>query len=160
MVTQTRKRITAQIELPVITLSHCYENDQKSNIVSYNMKPFNKVPRTLLEENADPLLFNFERQMLGLFLDEQVLATDPRYNDHCRIIERFIIKDDILYRHKYNDVSNISYLQALLPVHLKDTVLISLHGEALEKPKYFSNGATNQTKMFLFHLSQTTSAIG
>ena len=46
------------------------------------MVPFTKVPRMLIEQNADPVLLNFGRQMLGLPFDEQILVTNPRYTHY------------------------------------------------------------------------------
>ena len=66
-------------EPPVITWSYCYKNDNCTNTLMQKMDQFNKVARRLFEQNAQPLLPNFRRQMLGLPLDEQVLATNPRY---------------------------------------------------------------------------------
>ena len=44
------------------------------------------------------------------------------------------MKDDISYRQSYNDDSDNSHLQVLLTVHIKDTLLTSLHGQAGKHP--------------------------
>ena len=43
--------------------------------------------------------------------------------------KRMIKQDEILYKQNYNAVGDISHLQILLPVQLKDNLLNSLHGE-------------------------------
>ena len=48
--------------------------------------------------------------------------------------KRVVNKDDILYRQNYKDVSDMSHLQVLLPVHLKDTLLRSVYCEAGKQP--------------------------
>ena len=42
-----------------------------------NIEPLSKVPRILVEEDADPVLLIFKRQMFRLASDEQILATNP-----------------------------------------------------------------------------------
>ena len=39
-------------EPPVITVSHCYINDNCTNILMQRMEPINKVPRTLIEKKC------------------------------------------------------------------------------------------------------------
>ena len=45
----------------------------------HNMEPFNKILRKLIEQDADLVLINFERQMTGLSFDEQTVATKHGY---------------------------------------------------------------------------------
>ena len=98
------------------------------------MDPFNKVPHILTEQDADPVLLNFKRQMHGLPFDEQILALNPRYIHYCRNKKHNRIEIDILYRQYYNDVVDINELQVLFPVQLKDTLRKSLHGQAGKHP--------------------------
>ena len=63
-------------EPPLITVSHRHKIDKSTNTSMHNLKPFNKIPRILFEQDANPLLLNFGRQMLGLLFDEQILATN------------------------------------------------------------------------------------
>ena len=62
------------------------------------MELLNKVPRTLFEQNADPVLLNFKMQTLGLPSDEQILATNPRDIHYNRNKKRIKIKDEVIYR--------------------------------------------------------------
>ena len=64
----------------------------------HNIEPVNKLPRVLIDLDADPVLFNFKRQMLEIFHDEQIITTNPRYTHYCRNKKRIMIEDDTLYR--------------------------------------------------------------
>ena len=128
------KRNAVHTELPVIALSHCYMKENCKNTLMQKMEPFNKVPRILTEQNLDPVLLLLKIQMLGLLIDEQILARNPRYIHYSRRKRRIIIKDDILYRQNFNDVGDINRQHVLLPVQLKDVLLNSLHGEAGKHP--------------------------
>ena len=94
------------------------------------MEPFTKVTRKPIKQDADAVLPNFKRQMLGLSFDEQIIATNPRCIHYCRNIKRIKNKDDILYRQYYNGFVDVSHLQVLPAVQLKDSLLKSLHGQA------------------------------
>ena len=74
------------------------------------MESFIEVPPILIEQNADPVLLNFKRQLLGLAFDEQTLAINSRYTHHCRNKKRIIFRDDILNRQNYTDFGEISDL--------------------------------------------------
>ena len=50
--------------------------------------------------------------------------------NYSRNKKRIIIKDDILYRHYYNDIGEVSHLQVLLPGQLLKVLLQSLDGTA------------------------------
>ena len=119
---------------PVITVSHCYIKDNYTNILIHSMEPFNISSRILIDQNADPVLLNFKGQMLRLPFDNEILGTIPRCNHYSRNKKHIVMKDDILYRQKYNDVGGVSHLQVLLPVQLKDTLKNSLHGEVGKQP--------------------------
>ena len=93
-----------------------------------------KSSRILIEQNSDPTLLNFKREMLGLPFDEQILLNDARYMQYSRNKKRIIIKDDILYRQYYNDSGKVSHLQVLLPGQLLKVLLQSLHGIAGKHP--------------------------
>ena len=66
--------------------------------------------------------------------DEQFLLNDARYMHYSRNKKRIIIKDDILYRHYYNDVGEVSHLQVLLPGQLLKLSLQSLPETACKHP--------------------------
>ena len=99
-----------------------------------NIEQLTKPSRILLEQDSDPTLLNFKREMLGLPFDEQILLNDARYMHYSRNKKRIIIKDDILYRQYYDDIGQVSRLQVLLPGQLLKVLLQSLHGTAGKQP--------------------------
>ena len=100
---------------PVITVSCYYANDLHKDTTIVNIAQLTKPSRILIEQDSDPRLLNFKREMLGLPFDEQILLNDARYMHYSRNKKRIIIKDDILYRQCYNDIGQVSHLQVLLP---------------------------------------------
>ena len=119
---------------PVITVSCYYANDLHKDTTLVNIAQLTKASRILIEQDSDPTLLNFKREILGLPFDEQVLLIDARYMHYSRNKKRIIIKDDILYRQYYNDIGQISHLQVLLPGQLLNVLLQSLHGKASKHP--------------------------
>ena len=72
-----------------------------------------KPSLVFIEQDSDPILLNFKREMLGLPFDEQFLLNDARYIHYSRNKKRIIINVDILYRQYYNDIGDVSQLQVL-----------------------------------------------
>ena len=72
--------------------------------------------------------------MLGLPFDEQILINYARYMRYPRIKKCIIIRDDILCRHYYTDLGEVSHLQVVLPGQLLKVLLQSLHGTAGKHP--------------------------
>ena len=54
-----------QMEPQVITVSHCHKIDKYTDTLTYNMEPFNKVPSLINDQDADPVLLNFRKQVLA-----------------------------------------------------------------------------------------------
>ena len=119
---------------PVITVSYFYANGLHKDTTIVNIAQLTKPSRILIEQDSDPTLLNFKREMLGLPIDEQILLNDARYMHYSRNKKRIIIRDDILYRQNYNDVCEVSHLQVLLPGQLLNVLLQSLHGTARKHP--------------------------
>ena len=115
---------------PVITVPFYYANDLHKDTSIVNIPQLTKPSRILIEQDSDPTLLNFKREMLGLPFDEQISLNDARYMHYSRNKKRIIIKDDILYRQYYNDIGEVNQLQALLPGQLLKMLLQSLHGTA------------------------------
>ena len=99
-----------------------------------NRAQLTKPSRILTEQDSDPTLFIFKREMLGLPFDEQILLNDARYLHYSRNKKRIIIKDDILYRQYYNDIGEVSHLNVLLPGQLVKVILQTLHATAGKHP--------------------------
>ena len=119
---------------PVITVSCYHANDLHKDTSIVNIAQLTKPSRILIEQDSDPTLLNFKREMLGLPFDEQILLNDARYMHYSRNKKRIIIKDDILYRQYYNDIGEVSQLQVLLPGQLLKVLLQSLQGTAGKHP--------------------------
>ena len=108
-----------------------------------------KPSRILIEQDSDPTLLNFKRELLGLPFNEQILLNDARYMHYSRNRKHIIIKDDILCWQYYNDFGEVSHLQVLLPGQLIKVLLQSLHGKAGKKPRHFKNDARNSPQVLL-----------
>ena len=69
---------------PVITVSCYYANDLHKDTTIVNIAQLTKPSRILIEQDSDPTLLNFNREMLGLPFDEQILLNDARYMHYSR----------------------------------------------------------------------------
>ena len=94
---------------PIITVSFFYAKDLHKNTIIVNIEQLTKSSRILIEQDPDPTLLNFKREMVGLPFDEQFLINDPRYMHYSRNKKRINIKDDILCRQNYNDLDGVSH---------------------------------------------------
>ena len=56
-----------------------YANDLHKDTSIVKIAQLTKPSRILIEQNSDPTLLNFKREMLGLPFDEQILLKDARY---------------------------------------------------------------------------------
>ena len=121
---------------PVITVSCYYANDLKKDTTIVNIAQLTKPSRILIEQDSDPTLLNFKREMLGLPFDEQTLLNDARFMQYSRNTKRIIIIDGILCRQYYNDLGEVSNLQVFLPGQLLKVLLQSLHGTAGKHPSF------------------------
>ena len=119
---------------PVITVSCYYANDLHKDTTIVNIAQLTKPSRILIEQDSDPALLNFKREMLRLPFDEQILLNNARYMHYSRNKKCIINKDDILFRQYYNDIGEVSHLQVLLPGQLLKVLLQSLHGTAGKHP--------------------------
>ena len=126
-------RNTIPNDPPVITVSCYYANDLHKDTTIVVIAQITKPSRILIEQDSDPTLPNFKREMLGLPFDEQILLNDARYMHYSRNKKRIIIKDD-QYRQYYNDIGEVSHLQVLLPGQLLKVLLQALHGTADKQP--------------------------
>ena len=115
---------------PVITVSYYYANDPHKDTTIVNIAQLTKPSRMHIEQDSDPTLLNFKREVLRLPFDEQILLKDARYMHYSRNKKRIIIKDDILCRQYYNDLGEVSHLQVPLPGQLMKVLLQSLPGTA------------------------------
>ena len=127
-------RIAIPNDPPVITVPCYYASDLHKDTTIVNIAQLTKPSRILIEQDSDPTLLNFKREMLGLPFDEQILLNDTRYMHYSRNKKRIIIKDEILCRQYYHVIGEVSHLQVLLPGKLLKVLLQSLHGTAVKHP--------------------------
>ena len=120
-------RNTIPNDPPVITVSCYYANDLHKDTTIVNIAQLTQLSRMLIEQDSNPTLVNFEREILGLPFDEQILLNSAPYMHYSRNKKRIIIKDDILYRQYQNDRGEISHSQVLLPGQLLKVLLQILH---------------------------------
>ena len=111
-------------------MSCYYANDLHKDTAIVNIAQITKPSRILIEQDPDPTLQHFKREMLGLIFVEQIILKDARYMHYSRNKKRIIIKDDLLCRQFYNDLGEVSHLQVLLPGKLLKMLLQSSHGTA------------------------------
>ena len=111
-----------------------YANDLHKDATIVNIEQLTKPSRIVIEQNSDPTLLNFKRELLGLLFDEQILLKDACYMQYSRNKKRIIIKDDILCRQYYNNLGEVSHLQVFLPGKFFRVLLQSLHGTAGKHP--------------------------
>ena len=72
--------------------------------------------------------------MLHEEYSENLLQQDARYRHYANNLERIVLKDEILTRHYFDETGNVEYHQILLPQHLLQELLQSLHGTAHKHP--------------------------
>ena len=111
-----------------------YANDLHKDATIVNIAQLTKPSRIVIEQNSDPTLLNFKREMLGLLFDEQILLKDACYMQYSRNKKRIIIKDDILCRQYYNNLGEVSHLQVSLPGKIFRVLQQSLHATAGKHP--------------------------
>ena len=61
---------------------------------------------------------------------ETVLQHDARYRHYANNLERLVVKEDIPTRQYFDETENVKHHQILLPQHLLQELLQSLHGTA------------------------------
>ena len=114
---------------PVITVSCYYANDLHKGTTIVTIAQLTKPSRLLIEQDSDPTLLNFNREMLGLPFGEQTLLNDARYMHYFGNKKRLVIKDDILCRKYYYDLGEVYHLQ----VFCLDNYSKSYYNHCMEK---------------------------
>ena len=126
---KTDVRNTTSSQTLVITVASYYHIDLPEEPSIRDMAHLNKPSRIPIQQDSDPTLLNFQRETLGLRLDDPAIINDEGYMHNSRNRNRIILKDDILYRQYYNEVGSISRLQLFLHVQLLAILLKSLRGK-------------------------------
>ena len=62
------------------------------------------------------------------------MLQDHRYEHYCRQMDRLFVTDEIITRQYFDETGAVKYNQVLLPKHLVQELLESLHGKANKHP--------------------------
>ena len=92
-----------------------------------------KLRRTnqiLLEQSRDPILLQLKAKLQKEENSEEILQQDIRYKYYLNIIDRIVLKDEIVTRQYYDETGQVKYQQILLPKHLLKELLQAIHGTA------------------------------
>ena len=89
-------------------------------------------PTTMAIEQQNDLILHQLR--LKLQKEESILQQNSRYRHYCRQLDRLSVHDDIIFRDYYDETGSVQFRQALLPKHLINELLQSLHGNAKKHP--------------------------
>ena len=93
-----------------------------------------KTNQIIIEQSKDAVLQQFKTNLLHEDYSENLLQQDDRYRHYANNLERIVVKDEILTRQYFDETGNVKYHQILLPQHLPQELLRSLHGTAHKHP--------------------------
>ena len=93
-----------------------------------------KTNRIIIEQSKDAVLQQLKAKLLHEEYSENLLHQDARYRHYTNNLERIVLKDEILTRQYFDETGNAKYHQILLPQHLLQELLQSLHGTAHKHP--------------------------
>ena len=90
-----------------------------------------------VEQNNDVILQQLRLKILKENYSETILLQDTRYHHYCRQMDRLSVMDEIITRQYFDETGAVKYNQVLLPKHLVQELLESLHGKANKHPGTF-----------------------
>ena len=93
-----------------------------------------KTNQIFIEQSKDAVLQQLQAKLLHEDYSENVLRQDARYRQYANNLERIVVKEEILTRQYFDETGNVKYHQILLPQHLLQELLQSLHGLAHKHP--------------------------
>ena len=93
-----------------------------------------KRNQIIIEQSKDAVLQQLKAKLFHEEYSENLLHQDARYRHYANNLERNVLKDEILTRQYFDETGNVKYHQILLPQHLLQEVLQSLHGTAHKHP--------------------------
>ena len=85
-----------------------------------------------VEQNNDVILQQLRLKILKEAYSETILVQD--YQHYCRQMDRLSVMDAIITRQYFDGTGAVKYNQVLLPKHLVQELLQSLHGKANKHP--------------------------
>ena len=93
-----------------------------------------KTNQIFIEQSKDAVLQQLKTKLLHEEYSENLRHQDARYRHYANNLERIVLKDEILTRQYLDETGNVKYHQILLPQHLLQELLQSLHGTAHKHP--------------------------
>ena len=93
-----------------------------------------KTNQIIIEQSKDAVLQQLKAKLLHEEYSDNLLQQDARYRQYANNLERIVLKDEILTRQYFDETGNVKYHQILLPQHLLQELLQSLHGTAHKHP--------------------------
>ena len=93
-----------------------------------------KTNQIIIEQSKDAVLQQLKAKLFHEDYSENVLQQDARYRHNESNLKRIVVKEEIMTRHYFDETGNVVYYQILLPQHLLQELLQSLHGTAHKHP--------------------------
>ena len=87
-----------------------------------------------VEQNNDVILQQLRLKLLKESYSETILVQDTRYQHYCCQMDRLSVKDEIFTSQYFDETGAVKNNQVLLPKHLVQGLLESLHGKANKHP--------------------------
>ena len=87
-----------------------------------------------VEQNNDVISQQLRLKILKERYSETILLQDTRYQHYRRQMDRLSVMDEIITRQYFDETGAVKYNQVLLPKHLVQELLESLHGTANKHP--------------------------
>ena len=120
------------IEEPAVTIRTLSTNMVKQQPeIQVRLRKTNQI---IIEQSKDAVLLQLKTKLLHEDYSENVLQQNARYRHYASNLERIVVKEDILTRQYFDETGNVKYHQILLPQHLLQELLQSLHGTAQKHP--------------------------
>ena len=119
------------IDEPTVTIQTLSTNLVKQHPdIQVRLRKTNQI---VIEQSKDAVLQQLKAKLLHEEYSEN-LQQDARYKHYANNLERIVLKDEILTRQNFDETGNVKYHQILLPQHLLQELLQSLHGTAHKHP--------------------------
>ena len=125
-------RKTPAIDDPTLTIQTLSTNLVKQqHDIQIRLRKTNQI---IIEQSKDAVPKQLKAKLLHEEYSENLLQQDARYRHYANNLERIVLKDKILTRQYFDETGNVKYNQILLPQHLLQELLQSLHGTVHKHP--------------------------
>ena len=128
------------------------------------VKPINirlqKTNQILVEQAKDPVLQQLKAKLQNEEYSEQIIQQDNRYRHYCNNMDRIVLRDEVLTRQYYDETGQVKNHQVLLPQHLLQELLESLHGTAHKYPGISKMLPRNTPEVLLSEHCKTCQKMG